>query len=111
VILLENILCICEHITSHISCVVYHTYVFQTILGTPRVTDVNVLLRILQDGDLRCKTEHSTTFLHESVKYNLPAQFVAKLLTLDVPIEERDRNALTARELALKNNRHELVQV
>ncbi|KAF6024374.1 hypothetical protein EB796_017286 [Bugula neritina] len=84
---------------------------YQTILGTPRVTDVNVLLRILQDGDLRCKTEHSTTFLHESVKYNLPAQFVAKLLTLDVPIEERDRNALTARELALKNNRHELVQV
>ncbi|XP_067937745.1 uncharacterized protein [Watersipora subatra] len=84
---------------------------YQTLLGTPRVTDVNIMLRILQEGDLRCKTEDSTTFLHESVKYSLPAQFVAKLFSLDVPLEERDNMGFTARECALKANKLDLVQV
>lgn len=69
------------------------------------------MLRILQEGDLRCKTEKSTTFLHESVHHNLPAAFVAKLFSLDAPLEERDAMGLTARELAQKHNKPDIVQV
>ena len=69
------------------------------------------MLRILQEGDLRCKTERSTTFLHESVRFSLPPIFVSKLFSLDVPLEERDADGFTARECALAANAHDLVQV
>lgn len=69
------------------------------------------MLRILQEGDLRCKTENSTTFLHESVKYALPPVFVSRLFSLDCPIEERDGEGLTPRQLAVNASNPQLVQV
>ena len=69
------------------------------------------MLRILQEGDLRCKTENSTTFLHESVKHGLPPVFVARLFSLDCPLEEREEGGLTARQLAVRAGNQLLVQV
>lgn len=91
--------------------VIDDSYILQTLLGTPRVTDLNIMLRILQEGDLRCKTEDATTFLHESVRYALPPVFVARLFSLDCPLEEREKDGLTARQLAVRAGNQPLVQV
>lgn len=80
-------------------------------MGIPRVNDLNIMLRILENGDLRCKTEYSTTFLHESVKHDLPAQFVEKILTLGVPLEEREEDGYTARDMAAMKGNIALVHV
>lgn len=73
--------------------------------------NLNIILRILDNADLRCKTQASTTFLHESVKHNLPAQFVSRLLQLGVAIEEREVFGFTARELAEQKGYTHLVMV
>lgn len=75
------------------------------------MNNVNIMLRILQEGDLRCKTENATTFLHESVKFALPPVFVARLFSLDCPLEERDGEGLTARQMAVRSANQQLVQV
>jgi len=85
--------------------------VLQALLGTPKVDNLNTVIRILEGGDLRCKTEMGATMLHESVRFNLPADFVRKLFELDVPIEERDFNGFTARELAIQLGKTQLVPV
>lgn len=84
---------------------------FQTLMGTPRVENLNIILRILDNADLRCKTEFGTTFLHESVKHNLPAQFVSRLLQLGVSLEERELHGFTARELAEQKGYTHLMMV
>lgn len=80
-------------------------------MGVPPVNDLNIMLRILENSDLRCKTEKATTFLHESVKRCLPPLFIERLLTLGVPLEEREHLGHTARELAVKQGSNDLVRV